>query len=138
MAFSRNWERAEDNKPISSLRFVVCGAAPLSVELFNRFEKHSGIKILEGYGLTESAVACAVNPKDGERKIGSIGLRMPYQQMKIAILDDDGNYVRNAETGKIGVVCIKGPCVFKGYVEEVHLGSEPLIVHLAREHKKTG
>ncbi len=105
---------------ISSLRYLLCGAAPLSVELFNRFEAHSGIKILEGYGLTESAVAASINPKDGDRKIGSIGLRIPYMQMKIAVLDEDGNYTRDAEIGEIGVVCIKGPCIFKGYVEDAH------------------
>ncbi|MBS3757413.1 MAG: acyl-CoA synthetase [Desulfobacterales bacterium] len=105
---------------ISSLKYVICGAAPLSVELFKRFEAHTGIKILEGYGLTEGAVASAINPKDGERKIGSIGIRMPYQELKIAILDDDGNYVRDAATDEIGVVAIKGPTIFKGYVEAAH------------------
>lgn len=105
---------------ISSLRYAVCGAAPLSVELFKRFEEHSGMKILEGYGLTEGSVASAINPKDGERKVGSIGIRMPYQTMKIVILDDDGNYVRDAAVGEIGAVAIKGPNIFKGYVEDVH------------------
>lgn len=105
---------------ISSLEYVVCGAAPLSVELFKRFEEHSGMKILEGYGLTEGAVASCINPKDGERKVGSIGIRMPYQQVKIGVLDENGKYVRDAETGEIGSVCINGPNVFKGYVEETH------------------
>ena len=105
---------------ISSLKYVVCGAAPLSVELFNRFEAHTGMKILEGYGLTESTCASAINPKDGDRKVGSIGLRMPYQEMRISIVDDDGKFVREAGTDEIGLVSIKGPCVFKGYVEEYH------------------
>lgn len=108
------------DEDISSLKYLICGAAPLSVELFNRFEEHSGMKILEGYGLTEVACASAVNPKDGERKVGSIGMRLPYQQVKVVVLDEQGNYVRDAETNEIGVVCIKGPCVFKGYVEDVH------------------
>jgi fatty-acyl-CoA synthase len=90
------------------------------VELFRRFERHSGMKILEGYGLTESTCASAVNPKDGERKVGSIGLRLPYQQMKIALLDPEGRYERDAAPGEIGAVCIQGPTIFKGYVEEVH------------------
>lgn len=107
---------------ISSLRYLVCGAAPLSVELFRRFEAHSGMKILEGYGLTESTCASAVNPRDGERKIGSIGLRLPYQQMKIIVLDETGKFQREARTNEIGVVCIQGPCVFKGYVEAEHNG----------------
>ncbi len=105
---------------ISSLRYVICGAAPLSVELFNKFEKHTGMKVLEGYGMTEATCASAVNPKDGERKIGSVGLRLPYQEMKIGVLDEEGKYLRDAETDEIGVVLIKGPCAFKGYVEEIH------------------
>ncbi|MEW5734969.1 MAG: acyl-CoA synthetase [Thermodesulfobacteriota bacterium] len=105
---------------ISSLRYAVCGAAPLSVELFRRFEKHSGMKILEGYGLTEGAVASSINPRDGERKIGSIGIRMPYQSIKIVEVDDQGQYVRDLPAGQIGAVCIKGPNIFKGYVEDTH------------------
>ena len=105
---------------ISSLRYAICGAAPLSVELFKRFENHTGMKILEGYGLTEGAVASAINPKDGERKVGSVGIRMPYQQVKIAILDENGDYVRDGQVGEIGAVAIKGPNIFKGYVEESH------------------
>ena len=54
---------------ISSLRFGICGAAPLSIELFKRFEEHSGMKILEGYGLTEGTCASAANPFYGERKV---------------------------------------------------------------------
>ncbi|KJS31241.1 MAG: AMP-binding protein [Desulfatitalea sp. BRH_c12] len=105
---------------ISSLKYLICGAAPLSVELFRRFEAHSGMKILEGYGLTESTCASCVNPKDGERKIGSIGIRLPYQHVKVMILGADGRYLRDAEVEEIGSVCISGPTAFKGYVEEVH------------------
>jgi fatty-acyl-CoA synthase len=105
---------------ISSLRYLICGAAPLSVELFRRFEAHSGMKVLEGYGLTESTCASCVNPKDGERKIGSIGLRLPYQLVKVMILDGQGRYARDAAVDEIGVVCISGPTAFKGYVEEQH------------------
>jgi len=105
---------------ISSLRYAVCGAAPLSVELFKRFEAHSGMKIIEGYGLTEGTCASALNPQFGERKIGSIGLRLPYNEMKIFILDEEGRYIREAETDEIGSVCIKGPNVFQGYLDEDH------------------
>lgn len=105
---------------LSSLKYAISGAAPLSVELFKRVEAHTGMKILEGYGLTEGAVASAMNPKDGERKVGSIGIRMPYQSIKAAVLDENGEYVRDAETDEIGAIAIKGPNVFKGYVEETH------------------
>ena len=105
---------------ISSLRYAICGAAPLSVELFRRFEAHTGMKIMEGYGLTEGTTGSSFNPLHGERKIGSIGLRLPYQEMKSFIVDDDGKFLRDAETDEIGCICIKGPNVFKGYLEEDH------------------
>ncbi len=105
---------------ISSLEYTCCGGAPLSVELFKRFEKTTNIKILEGYGLTESTVAASINPKDGERKIGSIGLPMPYVDIQTKIIDENGKYLRDAETNEIGNICIKGPNIFCGYVEERH------------------
>lgn len=105
---------------ISSLRYLVCGAAPLSVGLFKRFEVHSGMKIIEGYGLTEGTCASCMNPYHGERKIGSVGLRLPYQEMKVFMVDEEGKFSREAETDEIGEVCIKGPNVFKGYLDEAH------------------
>ena len=105
---------------ISSLRYAVCGAAPLSVELFKRFEAHSGMKIIEGYGLTEGTCVSSVNPYYGEQKVGSIGIRIPYHEMKVFISDDENRFVREAETDEIGSVCIKGPNVFKGYLDETH------------------
>ncbi|UCE54315.1 MAG: acyl-CoA synthetase [Desulfobacterales bacterium] len=105
---------------ISSLRYAICGAAPLSVELFKRFEEHCGMRILEGYGLTEGTCGSSFNPYHGERKVGSIGLRLPYQQMKIFMIDEEGQFVREAETDEIGSVCIAGPNVFAGYLDEAH------------------
>jgi fatty-acyl-CoA synthase len=105
---------------ISSLRYAICGAAPLSVELFKRFEEHSGMKILEGYGLTEGTCASSFNPYHGQQKVGSIGLRLPYMQMKIFIVDEEGRYVRAAATDEVGSVCIKGPNVFSGYLDDAH------------------
>ncbi|MFQ5484970.1 MAG: acyl-CoA synthetase [Desulfobacterales bacterium] len=108
------------SEDISSLRYAGCGAAPLSVELFKRFEAHSGVKILEGYGLTEGTCVSSINPLYGERKIGSIGLRLPYHAMAVFIVDDRGRFVREAETDEIGAICIKGPSVFSGYLDEAH------------------
>ena len=105
---------------ISSLRFAICGAAPLSVELFKRFEAHTGMKILEGYGLTEGTCASCINPYHGERKVGSIGIPLPYQEMKIFVVDAEGNFEREAQTDEIGCVCLKGPNVFNGYLDDAH------------------
>ncbi len=104
------------DEDISSLRFALCGAAPLSVELLQRFQAHTDMKILEGYGLTEGTTASCINPVYGEQKVGSIGLPLPYNQMKVFIQED--GQVREAATDEIGAVCIKGPNVFKGYLDE--------------------
>lgn len=105
---------------LSRLRYAICGAAPLSLQVFRAFEERTGLKLLEGYGLTEATVVSSCNPRDGERKVGSVGLRIPYQQMKTAILDDDGEYLRDCRTDEIGVIVLRGPNVFQGYVEEAH------------------
>lgn len=107
-----------DGADISSLEYALCGAAPMPPEVFRKFEEYSGMKILEGYGLTEGTCVSSFNPPKGERRIGSIGVRLPYQQMKTVILDENGNYVRDCGVDEIGNVCIKGPNVFPGYKEE--------------------
>ncbi len=102
---------------ISSLKFLLCGAAPLSVQLFKDFEQSTGMKIVEGFGQTEGTCGSIVNPSGGLRKIGSVGLRLPYQQAKIFILDDDDGFQREAQINEIGTLCIKGPNVFPGYLD---------------------
>ena len=56
------------------MRFAICGAAPASVELLEAFESRYGIPIIEGYGLSEGSCASTVNPLDGKRKPGTVGL----------------------------------------------------------------
>ncbi|HHJ07237.1 MAG TPA: acyl-CoA synthetase [Anaerolineae bacterium] len=107
-----------DNADISSLEFAICGAAPMPVEVFNAFEERSGVRILEGYGLTEGTCISSVNPAYGERRVGSIGLRLPYQEMKTICLDAEGNYLRNCKADEIGVVAIRGHNVFPGYKDQ--------------------
>lgn len=100
---------------LSSLRYGVVGAAPMPVSVFTRFEEATGIKILELYGMTESTCVSTCNPRDGERRVGSIGIRMPYHQVKVAVLDEDGAYQRDAQTGEAGVLALKGETVIPGY-----------------------
>ncbi|MBW1645536.1 MAG: acyl-CoA synthetase [Deltaproteobacteria bacterium] len=102
---------------ISSLKFLLCGAAPLSVPLFASFEEKTGMKIVEGYGQTEAVCGSIVNPPDGRRKIGSVGLRLPYQQARVFILTGDGRFQREARTNEIGTLCLSGPNVFPGYLD---------------------
>ncbi|MDH4558102.1 acyl-CoA synthetase [Pseudomonas sp. BN417] len=107
-------------RDLSSLRYALCGAAPMPVELFREFEQRTGVKILEGYGLTEGACASSVNPPHGERHVGSIGIRIAYQDMRAVVLDDVGAYLRDANADEIGLITISGPNLFDGYLEESH------------------
>ncbi|MDQ0564204.1 fatty-acyl-CoA synthase [Rhizobium mesoamericanum] len=108
------------SRDISSLGYGFCGAAPMPVELFRTFEKTIGVRILEAYGLTEGACVSSVNPPEGERRIGSIGLRLPYQKMASVRLDDSGAFLGFAETEEVGVLAIRGPNVFAGYINAEH------------------
>ena len=105
---------------ISSLRFAICGAAPMPAALIRTFEAKTGVKIFEGYGLTEGACVSSVNPAAGERRAGSIGLPIPYQRMAAVVLDGDGRFQRMADVDEVGVIAISGPNVFKGYLDPRH------------------
>ena len=106
-----------DGHDLGSLEYGLCGAAPMPIEVFNTFEERTGIKILEGYGLTEGACVSSINPPWGERRVGSIGLCIPWQAMKAIVLDDAGRYARDCAADEIGLLVISGPNVFAGYAQ---------------------
>ncbi len=101
---------------ISSLEFAICGAAPLSQQLMTNFEKTTGAKILESYGLTEATCISTLNPIEGNRKVGSIGVCLPGQQVKVVKLDINDCIAEECETDVIGTLLIKGENVFPGYL----------------------
>ncbi|MCR5980342.1 AMP-binding protein [Gordonia jinghuaiqii] len=96
---------------VASLRFAICGAAPISKELLDRAESAFAIPIVEGYGLTEGTCASACNPVDGVRKLGTVGPALPGQ--RIAIVDAEG---AELPMGEVGEVVISGPNVMRGYL----------------------
>ncbi len=102
---------------LSSLKYALCGAAPMPVELIRQFEAKTGLTLLEGYGLTEGTCGSCANPPAGERRPGSIGLPMPYCEVRIKVLDEQGRYLRDAAQDEIGNLCIRGATVFKGYLQ---------------------
>ncbi|KVP81490.1 acyl-CoA synthetase [Burkholderia ubonensis] len=104
-----------DDHVIDSLEYGLCGAAPMPVGVFRAFQEKTGIRILEGYGLTEGTCVSSVNPPTGERRLGSIGLRIPFQAMKAVVVDDAGRYLRDCAANEEGLLVISGPNVFTGY-----------------------
>lgn len=94
----------------SSLRFAVCGAAPMPAESIERFETRFDVTIVEGYGLSETTCASTINPLNGLRKPGTVGLPLPGQQ--VAVRGKDGLPLGR---GEVGEVVIRGPVVMAGY-----------------------
>jgi len=98
------------NADISSMKLGFSGSAPLPVELYKRFEKATGVTICEGYGLTEATCLVSINPPDGEKKIGSVGLPFPYTKVRII----DPATIMDAATDRVGEICISSPGVYGG------------------------
>jgi long-chain acyl-CoA synthetase len=72
---------------LSSIKLCFSGASALMAETKKRFEAATGARIVEGYSLTEGMMACCVNPVQGHRKIGSIGIPLPDVQVRIVDAD---------------------------------------------------
>jgi long-chain acyl-CoA synthetase len=97
---------------LSSLKFCLSGGAPLPVDVKQKFEKLTGCKLVEGYGLSEASPSVTCNPLEGPVKEGSIGQPLPGTIVSLRDLADPTQEVPQGEKGEI---CIKGPQVMKGY-----------------------
>jgi long-chain acyl-CoA synthetase len=103
--------RTEREVDTSSLRFVVCGAAPMPAELITRFEDRFQVPLVEGYGLSEGSVASTINPVTGPRKAGTVGIALPGQEVAVVSADGDPQ-----PQGQRGEVVIRGANVMRGYL----------------------
>ena len=97
---------------VSSLRYCLSGGAALPVEVKQRFEKLTGCKLVEGYGLSETSPVVTANPLEGPNKPGSIGLPVPGTIISLRDLADP---TREVPMGERGELCVHGPQVMKGY-----------------------
>ncbi|MGW2937153.1 acyl-CoA synthetase [Streptomyces sp. NPDC055722] len=102
---------------ISSMRFAAVGASPLPPAVRESFEEHTGIPLCEGYGLTEATCASALG-LPGHTRPGTVGRRLPYQQVKTVRIDPDTGQWHDLPPGTTGVLAVSGPVVFAGYVTE--------------------
>jgi long-chain acyl-CoA synthetase len=95
-----------------SLRACISGGAPLAAELKAKFEQVSGAKLIEGYGLTESAGVISSNPYEQENRLGSIGQPIPGTIVKLVDKEDP---TKPASLGEPGELLCKGPQIMLGY-----------------------
>lgn len=104
---------------VSGVRYAVSGAAALPRELLRGFEAKTGIRILEGYGQTESTCVISCNPPDGERRLGSVGISLPYTEVRAVRSQPEGGGTDDfCPAGEVGELVVRGPNVFAGYVRD--------------------
>jgi long-chain acyl-CoA synthetase len=105
------WSRipglADAMRPV---RLLSSGGAPLPVEVFNLFEELTGMRIFEGYGMTETSPVITSTVVDSRARAGCVGL--PIAGTRIRIMADSGDEV---ELGDPGEIWVQGPGVFLGY-----------------------
>ena len=94
---------------LSTVKTAFSGSAPMPMELFKRFENTCGVNVVEGYGLTEATCLVSCNPPLGQRKVGSVGIPLPYTDVRI-IKPTVGGPV-DCAVDEIGEICIANPGV---------------------------
>jgi long-chain acyl-CoA synthetase len=105
---------ASRSTPVTSvsehLRVCVSGGAPMPVDVLTRFEAAFGVRVLEGYGLSETSPVVSFNQLQKPSKPGTVGL--PVFGVDVRCVDEDG---RAVGTGERGEIVVRGPNVMKGY-----------------------
>ncbi|MEA3393049.1 MAG: malonyl-CoA synthase [Pseudomonadota bacterium] len=105
-------EHGLNRESTRNMRLFIAGSAPLLIETFVAWQQRTGHTILERYGMSETIMLTSnpYNPKDGERRGGTVGFPLPGVSLRVQ--DDAGQPV---PVGEIGGIQVKGPNVFKGY-----------------------
>ena len=104
--------RTIDQIDLTCIKAVFSGAAPLPVDVMEKFEERTGARIAEAYGMTEASSVTHVNPLKGQRKFGSIGVPIIGTDAKIVDVNDPSIEL---EVGVEGELMVKGPQIMLGY-----------------------
>ncbi len=118
-----------------SLRVCISGGAPLAASVKTKFERATGARVVEGYGLTESAGVVACNPYDGINKTGSIGQPLPATLVRLVDRDDP---TRPAPEGEPGELVFEGPQAMKGYWGQAEADAHSFVVTETGRAVRTG
>lgn len=120
---------------LSSLKICISGGAPMPAPVHARFEEVTGVRLVEGYGLTESAGVVSANPYEGTRKRGTIGQLVPGTEV---ILLDKEDPSRLAPEGEPGELAVCGPQVMRGYWNRPETNAETFVERDGKRYLRTG
>ena len=120
---------------LSSLKVCISGGAPMPEPVHERFEEVTGVRLVEGYGLTESSGVVSVNPYEGTRKRGTIGQLVAGTEI---VLLDKEDPTRLAPEGDPGELAIHGPQVMRGYWNRPETDAEVFVTRDGKRYLRTG
>lgn len=120
---------------LSSLKVCISGGAPMPGPVHVRFEETTGVRLVEGYGLTESSGVVSANPYEGTRKRGTIGQLVPGTEV---ILLDKEHPESLAPAGEPGELAVHGPQVMRGYWNRPETDAETFVERDGKRYLRTG
>lgn len=120
---------------VSSLKVCISGGAPMPAPVHKRFEEVTGVRLVEGYGLTESSGVVSVNPYEGTRKKGTIGQVVAGTQVQLLDKEDPS---RLAPEGEPGELAIHGPQIMRGYWNRPDTQADTFVEHDGKQWLRTG
>ena len=120
---------------LSSLRICISGGAPMPAPVHAKFEEVTGIRVVEGYGLTESSGVVSANPYEAKRKKGTIGQLVAGTNI---LLLDKEDPTKLAPEGQPGELAVHGPQVMRGYWNRPDTAADAFVEHHGKRWLRTG
>ena len=120
---------------LSSLKVCISGGAPMPGPVHEKFEAVTGVRVCEGYGLTESSGVVSANPYDGFRKRGTIGQLVPGTEV---VLLDKEDAAKRAPDGEPGELAVHGPQVMRGYWNRPEADGDCFVTIDGKRYLRTG
>ena len=120
---------------VSSLKVCISGGAPMPAPVHNKFEEVTGVRVVEGYGLTESSGVVSANPYDGVRKKGTIGQLIMGTEV---IFLDKEDPKKLAPEGEPGELAVHGPQIMRGYWNKPETGNDTFVERDGKRWLRTG
>ncbi len=124
-----------DRTDWTSLEICISGGAPLPAPVREKFENRTGVRLVEGYGLTESSGVVSTNPYRGPRKPGTIGQPLPATQILLLDKEDPDRLAPDDEAGELAV---RGPQVMQGYWNRPDTAASAFAEHNGERWLRTG